>query len=208
MIIEGSYGPVNDRMKEPLDRVFNSTSTLTQIVQDFLDVSRIEQGSMKYDMKAFSLKDLAREVVNEQSPNIKKAELKPSFDFNEDDESGSRYLVYGDRSKLKQVVANIVDNALKYTKSGFIEVHLSYTSQTVVLEVRDSGMGIDGKTLGALFQKFERADGADEVNVQGTGLGLYIAKQIIDAHRGKIWAESDGLSKGATFFVELKRKEF
>jgi signal transduction histidine kinase len=208
MILEGSYGPVEEKMKEPLERVFNSTGTLTQVVQDFLDVSRIEQGSMKYDMKAFSLKELAEEIVNEQSPNIKKALLEFSFHFMDDDETGARYLVYGDRSKLKQVVANLIDNALKYTKNGFIKIRLSYTSNTVVLEVSDSGMGIDKKTLGVLFQKFERADKADEVNVQGTGLGLYIAKQIVEAHNGTIRAFSEGLGRGSIFSVELKRKEF
>jgi len=208
MILEGSYGPVEEKMKEPLERVFTSTGTLTQIVQDFLDVSRIEQGSMKYDMKAFSLKDLALEVVNEQSPNIKKADLEFSFDFEADDESDARYLVYGDRSKIKQVVVNLIDNALKYTKTGHISVRLSYSRHSVLFKVVDTGMGIDSKTLKALFQKFERADGADEVNVQGTGLGLYIAKQIIEAHDGKIWAESEGLGKGTTFLVEFKRKEF
>jgi signal transduction histidine kinase len=208
MILEGSYGPVNEQMKEPLKRVFNSTGTLTQVVQDFLDVSRIEQGSMKYDMKALSFKDLTEEVINEQSPNAKNIDIAFSFDFEKDDESGARYLVYGDRSKLKQVVSNLIDNALKYTKRGFVKVRLSYTSNTVVLEVTDSGMGIDEKTLSALFQKFERADGADEVNVQGTGLGLYIAKQIIEAHGGTIRASSGGHGQGSTFSVELKRKEF
>jgi len=208
MILEGSYGPVGDKMREPLERIFSSTGTLAQVVQDFLDVSRIEQGSMKYDMKAFSLKDLVQEVINEQTPNIEHSKLQFSFESDEGDQNGASYLVFGDRSKLKQVIVNLIDNAIKYTKEGFIAVHLSFSKEKVFFNVTDSGMGIDTKTVGALFQKFERADGADEVNVRGTGLGLYIARQIIEAHDGQISVKSEGIGKGSTFSIELNRRGF
>lgn len=208
MILEGSYGKIDDAMREPLERVFNSTTSLAHVVQDFLDVSRIEQGSMKYDMKAFSFRDLAEEVVKEQGPNIEKSKLEFEFDVQEDSIAQNGYITYGDRSKLKQVVMNLIDNSIKYTKAGFVKVHLGYGHDNIVLQVIDSGIGIDKKTLPVLFQKFERADGADDVNVQGTGLGLYIARQIIEMHKGNISATSDGIGKGSTFTVELKRKEF
>jgi len=208
MILEGSYGPLDEKMRVPLQRIFNSTGTLTQVVQDFLDVSRIEQGDIKYDLKTFSFEDLVKEVVNERMIDIERSGLDFSFEVEANDVEQSSYLVHGDRSKIKQVVANLLDNALKYTKVGFIKVRLSYDAHDVTFSITDSGVGIEKKSLNTLFQKFERAEGADEVNVHGTGLGLYIARKIVEAHQGKVLVDSKGVGTGATFTVRLKRRQF
>ncbi|MDZ7726353.1 MAG: HAMP domain-containing sensor histidine kinase [Candidatus Campbellbacteria bacterium] len=202
MILEDTYGKVPKKLKEPLERVFRSTESLTQVVQDFLDVSRIEQGSMNYNFAAFDFKDLVTEVVEDQKPNIEKSGLEVTFEKEEHPEE-KNYILRGDRLKFKQVITNLIDNAIKYTKEGFIRISLRNKDGKIRLEVADSGMGINEKTLKTLFKKFHRADNADEVNVQGTGLGLYIAKQIVETHNGKIWAESDGLGEGSTFIIEL-----
>jgi signal transduction histidine kinase len=118
------------------------------------------------------------------------------------------YLCYGDGGKIKQVMSNLIDNAVKYTKEGTISVglrHVSDESGVKMLEfsVKDTGVGIASETLPHLFEKFSRADDASKTNIIGTGLGLFVAKQIVDAHGGKIWAESAGKGKGATFFIRL-----
>lgn len=213
MILDGSYGEVPESFGEPISRIHTSTISLAQVVQDFLDVSRIEQGSMKYEVAAFNFADLVKEVVNEVEPNIKASRLNFEFivegvafsDEETDQAERNQYVIKGDRLKIKQVVANLIDNAIKYTKEGGVYVRVSLREKSVIFSVTDSGVGIEKNALRSLFQKFERAEGADQVNVSGTGLGLYIAKEIVEAHRGKIWAESEGLGKGSTFIIELPK---
>ena len=116
------------------------------------------------------------------------------------------YFVYADQGKISQVIGNIIDNALKYTPAGSIKVSLSSADGRVKITVADTGVGLEAEDISRLFEKFIRADGAGNVNYSGTGLGLYVAKQMVEAHQGKIWMESPGKNKGSTFFVELPTK--
>lgn len=202
MIMEGDYGKVEGELREIIQRVMDSSNNLVTIVGDFLDVSRIEQGKMAYDWKDFDLKPLVETVGNEMKPVADKRGLEFSVSVKE----GKSYMVHGDMNKLKQVFTNLVDNSIKYTPKGKVWVELSQpTPGTVRFEVNDNGIGIAAETLPKLFEKFTRAEGANDVNVIGTGLGLYVAKEMVLAHEGgKIWAESDGKGKGSTFVVELK----
>ena len=119
----------------------------------------------------------------------------------------------GDSGKLAQVIGNLIDNAIKYTPAGWIKVILDQTPSTslgvskIRLTVVDSGVGIPAEVIPKLFQKFIRADEAGKINITGTGLGLYVAKQIVEGHGGKIWAESDGPGQGSRFVVELETKK-
>lgn len=200
MIIEGDYGEVNDRLKEPIQTIFTSCNNLVTIVGDFLDISRIEQGRMKYEMSVFDMKALAEEVVNEYKPNIEKARLTLTFSA-----KPGEYAVCGDRNKIRQVVGNLIDNSIKYTPKGSISVTVSRNgrSRKISLSVSDTGVGISSEDLPKLFQKFTRAKDASKTNVSGTGLGLYVAKSMIEAHKGRMWAESEGLNKGSKFSIEL-----
>jgi signal transduction histidine kinase len=104
------------------------------------------------------------------------------------------------------LAGNLIDNAIKYTEQGKIEVYLKKQVGKIRLEVHDQGIGMNTETINKLFEKFVRADGAGKINFTGTGLGLYVARQIVEAHGGKIWAESDGTSQGSRFIVELPDK--
>jgi signal transduction histidine kinase len=97
----------------------------------------------------------------------------------------------------------LIDNAIKYTDKGSINVELGRQDNKVRFGVSDTGIGIAPEVMPKLFEKFIRANGAGEVNITGTGLGLYVAKQIVEAHGGKIWAESEGVGKGSRFVVEI-----
>ena len=202
MIMEGDYGKVEGELREIIQRVIDSSNNLVTIVGDFLDVSRIEQGKMVYDWKDFDLKSLVETVGNEMKPVADKRGLE----FVVSVEEGQNFMVHGDMNKLKQVFTNLVDNSIKYTPKGKTQVKLSRPTPGIVrFEVEDNGIGIAAETLPKLFEKFTRAEGANDVNVIGTGLGLYVAKEMVLAHEGgKIWAESDGKGKGSTFVVELK----
>ena len=203
MILEGSYGPVMGELKEAVRRIFTSSQFMVGSVQDFLDVSRIEQGTMKYDLQPLDVGTIVRTAVDELQGTAHKKGITLSFKS-----VGEPFMVRGDAGKLKQVFSNLVDNALKYTAKGRIDVELQHLpGGKIGATVRDTGMGMAKETLGKVFNKFVRAEDASKMDVMGTGLGLYVAREFIHNHHGKIWAESEGEGKGSTFFIELPALE-
>jgi len=197
-ILEGDFGSVPDNLKSPAEVIMESSSSLAVLVDDYLNVSRIEQGKMKYEFSDFNLDDLVNEVANEQRPSVEKKGLKL-----ESASPADKVMVHADRGKIKQVIMNLLDNAVKYTPAGQIIIALAKQDGKARLSVRDTGAGIKPETMSHLFQKFSRASDASKYNLFGTGLGLYLASELLKAHNGKIWAESEGDGKGSTFFVEL-----
>ncbi len=197
MMLEGDYGAVPEVCRKPVETILQSSSSLAGIVQDFLDVSRIEQGRMKYEFAVFNLSELLRAVSEELAPNIERKGLRVKLEI----EDG--IMVHADTGKMRQIVENLIDNAVKYTEQGTITITMTKTGEQALLKVADTGVGIAQETLPHLFKKFSRASDASKANLKGTGLGLYVAKQLVEAQGGKIWAESEGEGKGATFSVEL-----
>lgn len=203
MIIEGDYGEVSEKVKNAVSVILQSSVSLVLMVGDFLDVSRIEQGRMKFNFTVFDLKNLAKDVIKDLEPNIKRTGL--SFDFVCDE--SKEYLVDADLVKIKQVAGNLIDNSIKYTQKGGIIVKVEKMANKdgdkIRFSVKDTGVGVPKELMPKLFEKFSRAENANEVNIIGTGLGLYLAKEMINAHGGKIWVESEGNEKGSTFIFEL-----
>lgn len=197
-VLEGDFGLVPENLEEPIRTVFRSCESLTNVVEDFLNVSRIEQGKMKYDKSVFSMGELAQEVMNELKPILDKKGLILKTEIN------TFLKVNADRGKMKQILNNLIDNSIKYTPKGNIFVKVEKAGENVRASIKDTGVGINATTMPKLFHKFSRAEDASKANILGTGLGLYVASQMIHALGGNIWAESDGESKGSTFFVELK----
>ncbi len=200
MILEGDFGELLPAVKDAMDKIYKSTQDLVVVVGDYLDVSRIEQGRMQYDFSNFDLKELVQSVVNELKPNVGNAHLTLAFDST----PGILYMVNADKGKIKQVIGNIVDNSIKYTPSGGIHIWLvPKPNGKALISISDTGVGIHPDVMPKLFAKFTRAPDASKTNILGTGLGLYVAKKMIEAHHGRIWAESPGSGKGSTFFIEL-----
>jgi signal transduction histidine kinase len=202
LIIEGDYGKVPEQLNEPLNTIFKSTDSLSKMVTDFLDVSRIDLGQMKYEFSNFDFKELVDDIVKELKPNIDARGLELRLKIID-----SPCPIKADHTKLKQVLNNLIDNSSKYTKQGWLEVSTEKKEGKVLFAVKDSGVGISKATLTLLFQRFSRAKNANDSNILGTGLGLYIAKKMVEANDGKVWAESEGEGKGAQFYVELKLVE-
>ena len=206
MILEGSYGKISATTKSAVDKIFQSSQRLVLIIGDFLDISHIEQGTMQYDFAALDVKELAKGLTDEfkatiESSTDKSKALKISFEADEKE----NFNVNADRNKIRQVVSNLIDNSIKYTPAGFVKVSLSKVSENgnVLLKIEDSGIGLSAETMPNLFKKFGRARSLSSAYANGSGLGLYVAKEIIRAHKGKIWAESEGEGKGSKFLVEL-----
>ncbi len=198
MLMEGDFGEINPKAKEAVERIFQSTMNLTKIVEDFLNVSKIEAGGMKYEMGTFSLSEIARDMSKDLSITAGQKGLKLNFESDSDTDC----TVNGDREKVRQVVLNFIDNSIKYTKEGTVNVSVKKVSGKVIFSVKDTGMGMTPEIKATLFQKFARGDGA-RMNTGGSGLGLYLAKEIIEAHKGTVDVESDGPGKGSNFHFEL-----
>lgn len=202
MLLQGDYGEINPQAKDAVERILESSSNLTLVVEDLLNVSKIESGGMKYVMEKFDFGELIRDTVKDLSITAEKKGLKLIYNIPDD----KKYFVNGDKEKLRQVLVNIIDNGMKYTKEGQIEVNLRLEIDKVILSIKDTGVGISPDIIKTLFKKFSRGDRA-ELNTSGSGLGLYLVREIIDAHKGRVWVESEGLGKGSTFFVELNEEK-
>lgn len=204
LLLEDELGIIGKEVREAIGRIFDSSKTLANIVDDYLNISRIELGTMKYSFEMINMKDLIENVIGELKPNIEKSGLAFAFSSNPANPT-ERFMIHADKDKFKQVVANIIDNSIKYTPKGSLEVALSKNTQArkIIFSVRDTGVGIAPEVMPKLFAKFVRAENANKQNIYGTGLGLFIAKEIVTSHKGRIWAESDGEGKGSTFFLEM-----
>lgn len=200
LLLEGEYGKLNEQMTEPVQRIYDSSVTLNAVVDDYLNISRIELGTMKYDFIPLSLKDLVDGTVAELKPNIDRSGVSWSYVT-----CDSPCMINADKERIKQVISNLIDNGLKYSNKTSVKVTLERDDSTRIVRftVEDGGIGIAPEVLGKLFEKFVRANNANIANIRGTGLGLFVAREIIRVHKGRIFGESLGENKGSKFTVEL-----
>jgi len=198
MIRAGDYGPVDLKAVAVLNRVSVSTERLITLVNDLLDMSSMETGKLHYRFAELDFASLVDSVATEfiDQARDKRVTLiwkKPPYPI----------IVKCDERKIRQVVFNLIDNALKYTEKGFVEVRVNKETNGAKLTVKDSGAGMTKETIARLFQKFSRAESGPAVKTEGTGLGLYVAKRIARDHNGELWAESKGPGKGSVFHLRL-----
>ncbi|MEI6022714.1 MAG: ATP-binding protein [bacterium] len=198
MLDEGSYGKLAEGQDEAVRRIYASAQGLINIVEDLLNISKIEQGGMVYSFSPIELGTIVTAVFNEMQIPAQNKSLELRLDMSKTD----KFMVVADATKIRQIVLNLIDNAIKYTPKGFVAVHLTKKADKVVFAVSDSGVGISPETKDKLFQKFSRGEGG-KLNTGGSGLGLYLAKQIAAAHKGDVVIESEGLGKGSTFSLVL-----
>jgi len=201
MLSEGSFGSIPEKAKEPLERIETSAKRMALAVEDYLNVSRIESGNMKYELADFNLKDEIEQICDDVRPTALKAGLVLLFQTN----LQSKAIVHADVGKTVQMAHNLINNSIKYTKRGTITVFVrdDLTKKQVFVDVIDTGMGMSQDTIDILFQKFSRADGANKVNTTGTGLGLFVAHKMAEAMGGDITAHSEGEGKGSRFTLTL-----
>jgi signal transduction histidine kinase len=200
MIDQGDFGSVPEKITGPLDKVSKSTVRIISLVEDLLNISRIESGRLKYDFEQVDITALTAEVFEELEMHAKNKGLKFTFEK----PAKKIPLLKLDRNKIRETLMNLMDNALKYTEKGWVKVNLEKLDGHVRFSVSDSGRGIAPDEMPQLFQKFSRIQGVQLVHTEGTGLGLYIAKEILKKHHAKIWAESKGTGKGSTFIIEFR----
>jgi signal transduction histidine kinase len=204
MILEGDYGKVDKNKYKILKEVFEASQRLIRMVNLFLNITRIEAGRFNFFWQESDIYEIINEQVHELLPNaVKKGlklELAPA-------PKGLKTIVV-DKDKIKDVILNLVDNAIKYTEKGDINVSLLKKNvKEVEIMVKDTGIGINPQEAQKLFEKFTRGDGMARINPNGSGLGLYVARKMVEGHHGKIWVESEGVGKGSEFHVVLPIKQ-
>ena len=282
-LMDGTFGKLTDkRQAEALNKMLESSTRLINLIGEYLNVSRIELGKMKYNFKEQDLCALVRDIVEEYQPRAKEKGLRLMFAADgahareilrsaQNDIGGARGgetgeittsrqqsglamtkggggsipLIKFDEEKLRHVITNLIDNAIKYTAKGSVKVACEVVdaahtreilrsalndiggarggeregmamslsaprndSGEVRVSIKDTGFGLDAEDLAVLFQKFRRAAGGnmrrrDGEPIEGSGLGLHVAKMFVEKHGGRIWAESKGRGKGSTFIFTL-----
>lgn len=202
MAIAGKGGPLTEKQLYYLERSYKSTDRLIKLVNDMLNISRIESGRLTIIMQEVNLDQLIQEILDEILPRTQEVEVNVILE-----PVTFPAIVMADPDKLKEVYLNVLGNALKFTpKGGTITISLSQQNDMIQTTITDTGIGITQDDITKLFQKFNLLPGSYRTNqaAQGTGLGLYICKKIIELHGGKIWATSNGKNQGSTFAFTLR----
>jgi signal transduction histidine kinase len=201
MILEGSFGKVEAKMSEPLTRIADSAKMMNESVEDFLSVSRIEGGNMKYELADFNLRELAEHITDDLRPEGFRKGLLLLFKTN----LTSQGLVHADKGKVQQILHNLINNSLKYTPKGTVTVyvHDDIRAKKITIDIIDTGIGMTEETIHSLFEKFSRAKNANQVNIKGTGLGLFVAREMARAMSGDVTAHSEGEGHGSRFEFTL-----
>ncbi len=204
MLLEGDFGKLLDNQRAMIKELFVNANRLTRLVNNFLDVSRIDANRLKIEKKWFDLRDILDAIYMEFATVVKEKHLEFMYKRNL---SAGKVMVYGDMDKIHDALINIVDNCIKYTNTGGVGVSLQDSADAIVITIHDTGVGIDPNELATLFDKFVRGRERGG-KASGAGFGLYIAKKVIEAHGGKIKVESEGAGKGSTFEVTILKKSF
>lgn len=197
-LTDGIVGDLTPKQTEIIKHIYTAAQGLANVVEDFLNVTKIEQGGMKYVFDSTDIRVIVLDLVSDMKIPAEDKHLLFTADIDVD----SHLLVQADGVKLRQVFLNLIDNSIKYTKEGFVKVTLRKDGAKLKFSVSDSGIGITKETKERLFQKFARGEG-EVLNAGGSGLGLYLAQEIVTAHKGEIIIESEGEGKGSTFSVFL-----
>lgn len=199
LMLDGSLGKINSKVSDTAQKMKEVADRLIGLVNELLDLRKLEEGKMTYDFGDVDMIKVIKDYVDEMQTLAKQKKLKLSFESELKEAH-----VNADLQKIQQVVQNLIDNSIKYTPEGWIRVSAQADDGHFVFSVQDSGLGMSKELLANLFEQFMRDKNSRKI-IQGTGLGLYIAKQIVEGHSGKIWAESEGEGKGSTMKFTLAR---
>lgn len=198
MIMEGDYGKVPEAMTPLVQEGFNSDTKGVNTIQEILNAANIKSGKVTYAQAPYDLKELTEEIIRDLKPAADTKGLDFTFET-----AGDTFMVTGDRPQMQNALRNLIDNSIKYTPSGSVKVTLAKENGKLHFMIQDTGVGITAEDMAHLFTEGGHGKESQKVNVESTGFGLYIVKNIIEAHKGKVWAESEGAGKGSKFIVEL-----
>jgi len=200
LILDGIYGDAPDKMHNVLERVQSNGKHLLGLINDVLDLSKIEAGQLVLTLNDYSIKEMMQGVYVAVEPLAGNKKLGFRLEASPD-----LPVAHGDERRLSQVLLNLVGNAIKFTDSGAVTMRASAANGSYTISVNDTGPGIAEDDQAKIFEEFKQSDSAQTKAKGGTGLGLAIAKHIVEMHGGKLWVEST-LGSGSTFFFTLPLK--
>ena len=198
IVYEEMAGKINDEQREVLKLANNNILRLTRLIGDILDFQKLDAGKMEFDFNLSNINDLVTNVQKTMQPLAEKKGLKIELKIENNIPS-----VRIDKDRIEQVLSNLLSNAIKYTKEGKITIITEFNSRNIKVSVKDTGEGIKSEDMGKIFSSFTRLKIKEHVKkIEGTGLGLYICKKIIDGHLGLINVISND-GKGSVFYLTI-----
>jgi signal transduction histidine kinase len=197
LILDEVYGPTSGRMREALERIQRNGRHLLSLINDVLDLAKIEAGQLTLAVSDYSMTEVIADVRSAVESLAREKEIGLKIELAADLPPAQ-----GDRRKLTQVLLNLVGNAIKFTDAGEVVIGASAANGSMTISVRDSGPGISADDQAKIFQEFQQAESATTRQKGGTGLGLTISKRIVELHGGRIWVES-AIGQGSTFSFTL-----
>ncbi len=201
MLQEGYMGKMNEKQEDSIEVILRNLTRLDKLINDILDISKIEAGRIRMSFGSMSINDAVKEVIKMQELSAKKKDIKIRARLTD------LPTIIGDAERLRQVISNLLNNAIKFSKkSADVVIETREVGENVLFRITDYGIGIPKEDKEKLFKPLSQIDTSMGREHGGTGLGLAIAKGIIQAHNGKIWVESE-LGKGSTFFFSIPIKQ-
>ncbi len=218
LALNDKVSTVDSRARGYLEKAYASTRHLGQLFQDLLTSAKAEDGRLSNHPVAVEMGSFLEQLVEDLRFGAQKKGLNTEFAIGSSDAIDATndragegikvvkplYYVYADPDRMREVITNLFDNAVKYTDQGKVSIGLTGNNDVVQMYIRDTGAGIPAEDVPHLFQKFYRVDNSATRTIGGTGLGLFIARKIIELYQGRVWVESE-LGKGSTFFINLPR---
>ena len=202
MLLNGDIGSLNEEQRSLIKKTYDANNREIKLIEDLLNVAKIEMGMYPSDMSLSNIEEIIKSIIDECKEEANKKNILIKFEKSENQFP----MVMVDVEKIKLAIKNILDNSIRYSsKGGAVEILLSKNKE-IEIQISDNGMGIPKNEQNKVFNKFFRGSNILQIDTEGTGLGLYMSKSIIEAHNGKIWFNSEE-GKGTTFFISIPIKE-
>ncbi len=199
-MLNDTFGVLTPEMRKMAQTGLESDDTGIKTIDLVLNASNLQSGTVKYEMKNIDLKNIVENMITELKISAEAKNLKVSTDIQE-----GPFTIRGDEFWMKEVIHNFIENSIKYTPNdGEVKVGLENKDGKVLFSVSDNGVGITPEDMSHLFTEGGRGKESTKMNVDSTGYGLYSVKLIVDAHGGKVWAQSEGKGKGSKFYAEFQ----
>jgi len=200
VLLEELDGPLTDNMNTDLELIEKNSQHLLNLINDVLDMAKIEAGRLSLSYEPLNLRELLEEILETTGSLARDRALYQKLEVG----AKENYDIIGDRVRLRQILLNLIGNAIKFTDTGGVTVFAEKNDEEITIRISDTGVGIPPNKLVAIFEAFSQVDTSTTRKAGGTGLGLPISRRLVELHGGRLWAESKGIAgEGATFFLVL-----